>query len=301
LRKHHIKFKAKAILSIPLSDTDININNIEIPFILNTKQKILFKCNITTNSFYYIDCQSDEISKFDIIYNVMNYYVVQNINGKNIFIYPFFSEINHVNKFYDLEYKGIDVSKYQQVIDWPTVAQNNYFAIIRAGYCFGHSDEYFETNYQNAKAVGVKVGAYWYAYASSASDAVQEANYAIQALKGKQSEWPIYYDIEEGSIFEANIQIEIAKAFCEVLEANKYYCGIYSSTNYLNNYFNDEVKKKFTIWVAHWNVEKPTYKGTYHVWQYTVGSTPGISGRCDLDKGYIDFEPIMKKNGLNGF
>ena len=198
-------------------------------------------------------------------------------------------------------FPGIDVSKYQQVIDWPTVAQNNHFAIIRAGYGFGHPDEYFETNYQQAKANRVKVGAYWYAYASSASDAVQEANYAVQALKGKQYEWPIYYDIEEKSIFEANIQNEIAKAFCEVLEANKYYCGIYSSTNFLNNYFDDYVKTKFTIWVAHWNVDVPTYKGTYHVWQYTVGSTPGVTGRCDLDKGYLDFEPIMKEHGLNGF
>ena len=198
-------------------------------------------------------------------------------------------------------FHGIDVSTYQNNIDWTTVAKNNHFAIIRAGYGFGHIDDYYETNYQKAKAAGVKVGAYWYAYASSASDATQEANYAVQALKGKQFEWPIYYDIEESSIFNAGIQNEIAKAFCSVLEANKYYCGIYSSTNYLNNYFDDYVKEKFTIWVAHWDVEKPTYKGTYHVWQYTVGSTPGISGRCDLDKGYLDFEPVMKENGLNGF
>ena len=118
-------------------------------------------------------------------------------------------------------FEGIDVSTYQNVIDWPTVAQNNHFAIIRAGYGFGHIDNYYETNYQNAKAAGVKVGAYWYSYASSASDAVQEANYAVQALKGKQFEWPIYYDIEEKSIFNAGIQNEIAKAFCQVLEANK--------------------------------------------------------------------------------
>ena len=198
-------------------------------------------------------------------------------------------------------FPGIDVSTYQNTIDWATVSQNNHFAIIRAGYGFGHIDNYYETNYQKAKANGVKVGAYWYSYATSASDAVQEANYCTQALKGKQFEWPIYYDIEEESIFNAGIQNDIAKAFCETLEANKYYCGIYSSTNYLNNYFNDYVKEKFTIWVAHWDVEKPTYKGTYHVWQYTVGSTPGISGRCDLDKGYLDFEPIMKENGLNGY
>ena len=197
--------------------------------------------------------------------------------------------------------QGCDVSTWDDYNDWATASQYVHFTIIRAGYGFGHIDNYYETNYQNAKAAGVKVGAYWYSYASSASDAVQEANYAVQALKGKQFEWPIYYDIEEKSIFNAGIQNEIAKAFCQVLEANKYYCGIYSSTNYLNNYFDSEVKTKFTIWVAHWDVDVPTYKGTYHVWQYHVGSTPGISGRCDLDKGYLDFEPIMKKYGLNGY
>ena len=175
LRKHHIKFKAKAILSIPLSDTDININNIEIPFILNTKQKILFKCNITTNSFYYIDCQSDEISKFDIIYNVMNYYVVQNINGKNIFIYPFFSEINHVNKFYDLEYKGIDVSKYQGSIDWKKVrADGITYAIIRVGGSNNDGsysiDPLFEFNYNEARKNDILVGVYWYTFSTKIKD-----------------------------------------------------------------------------------------------------------------------------------
>ena len=198
-------------------------------------------------------------------------------------------------------YEGIDVSKYQDTIDWPTVAQNKYFAIIRAGYGFGHIDNFYEHNYEQAKAAGVKVGAYWYSYAGSVSDAEQEAYYVVQALKGKQFEWPIYYDIEEKSIFEAGIANDIAKAFCNILEANKYYCGIYCSTYYLNTYFNDDVKNRYTIWLAHWDVDVPTYKGDYKVWQYTKGTVPGINGDCDLDKGYLDFEPVMKENGLNGY
>ena len=198
-------------------------------------------------------------------------------------------------------FTGIDVSTYQNYITWPTVAQYKHFAIIRAGYGFGHIDDYYQTNYQNAKAAGVKVGAYWYSYASSTSDAVQEANYCVQALKGKQFEWPIYYDIEEKSIFNAGIASAIAKAFCEVLEANKYYCGIYSSASALNSYFDSYVKEKFTIWVAHWDADVPAYKGAYGVWQYKVGYAEGISGQVDLDYGYIDFEPIMKQYGLNGY
>ena len=95
--------------------------------------------------------------------------------------------------------QGVDVSTWDDYIDWGTASQYVHFAIIRAGYGFGHIDDQYENNYRNAKANGVKVGAYWYSYASSASDAVQEANYMVQALAGKQFEWPIYYDIEEQS------------------------------------------------------------------------------------------------------
>ena len=120
-------------------------------------------------------------------------------------------------------FQGIDVSTWQSYITWSTVAQNNHFAIIRAGYGIGNIDNFFEYNYQQAKAAGVKVGAYWYSYASSTSAAVQEANSVVNALRGKQFEWPIYYDVEEQSIFTAGIASAITKAFCEVLEANKYY------------------------------------------------------------------------------
>lgn len=198
-------------------------------------------------------------------------------------------------------FQGIDVSTYQDNIDWYTVAENNHFAIIRAGYGFGHIDDFYQRNYQNAKAAGVKVGAYWYSYASSINDAIEEANYFVQALAGKQFEWPVYYDIEERSIFNLGIASDIAKAFCDVLERNRYYCGIYSSTNAFDNYFDDYVKQRYTIWLAHWDVDVPSYQGRYDVWQYHVGTTPGISGQCDLDRGYLDFEPVMKENGLNGY
>ncbi len=198
-------------------------------------------------------------------------------------------------------FKGIDISKYQEKVDWDTVAENNHFVIIRAGYGLGHIDKMYETHYANAKANGLKVGAYWFAYATSRSVAQQEANYAVQALQGKQFEWPIYYDIEENSIFSSGITNSIAMTFCRALEAAHYYCGIYSSASALNSYFNSEVKSAFTIWVAHWDTDAPAYHGDYALWQYKVGYTSGVSGQCDLDYGYIDFEPVMKANHLNGY
>ena len=123
----------------------------------------------------------------------------------------------------------------------------------------------------------------------------------VQALNGKQFEWPIYYDIEEQSIFDAGITNDIANAFCQVLEANKYYCGIYSSTSAFDTYFDDYVKNRYTIWLAHWDVDVPSYQGQYDVWQTGSGSIPGIGDDTDVDRGYLDFEPVMKQYGLNGY
>ena len=62
-------------------------------------------------------------------------------------------------------FRGIDVSAWQGKIDFQKVKQSGIdFVIIRAGYgkVASQKDPYFETNYKNAKAAGLQVGAYWY-------------------------------------------------------------------------------------------------------------------------------------------
>ena len=206
---------------------------------------------------------------------------------------------------FSIKYEGLDVSSYQKTINWSEVAKTKHFAILRAGTGYqggNNKDSTFEENYKNAKKAGIKVGAYWYSYAKSVEDAKKEARYFLKHLKGKKFEWPVYYDIEEKSQFKAGIHNSIAKAFCKILEAEKYYCGIYASGSHWSSDFDDEVKRKYTVWIAHWEVKKPTYKGKYHVWQKTShGSVKGINGRVDLDESYIDFEPTMKEKHLNGY
>ena len=73
---------------------------------------------------------------------------------------------------------GIDVSVYQGDINWQQVKNAGIkFAIIRAGYgrVPSQKDRYFDQNYANAKAAGVPIGAYWYAYATNTDGALQEA------------------------------------------------------------------------------------------------------------------------------
>ena len=201
--------------------------------------------------------------------------------------------------------EGIDVSYYQGTINWAAVAKTKHFAIIRAGTGFNGEDNVdlnFEDNYIQAKNAGVKVGAYYYSYAQSVEGAKKEANWFLNHLNGKKFEWPVYYDIEEPSQFEAGIHNDIAKAFCSILEAHNYYCGIYASGSRWSYNFDNEVKTKYTAWVAHWDVSKPTYSGDYAVWQKSSkGSVNGITEDVDLDESYINFEPIMSQYNKNGY
>ena len=201
-------------------------------------------------------------------------------------------------------YKGIDVSVWQgDNIDFNKVkAAGKNFVIIRAG-CGSSKDKYFESNYKKAKAAGLNVGVYWYAHALSEKASKEEANHVLNAISGKQLEYPVYYDIEQKEILAKGKTFcsAIATNFCTIMEKNKKFCGIYASKSYFDNYFTDTVKNKYSIWVAQYNNEC-TYKGKYGMWQHSSkGSVSGISGNVDLDISYQNFPEIIKKAHLNGF
>lgn len=201
--------------------------------------------------------------------------------------------------------KGIDVSQWQGNIDFNKVKANGIdFVIIRAGYGreISQKDPYFEQNYARAKAAGLNVGAYWYSYAISAADAKKEAQTCIQAIKGKQFEYPIYFDLEESSQLSKGMAFcsSLVTAFCSELESNGYFAGLYCSTGYLNACINENVRNKYAIWVAQWN-STCTYKGTYGIWQYGVEKVNGVTGDCDMDISYMDYPTKIKNGGYNGF
>lgn len=202
--------------------------------------------------------------------------------------------------------KGIDVSKHQGTIDWQRVKANGIdFAMIRAGYgkYDNQKDERFEENYKNARQAGIKVGAYLYSYAKSVDDAKKEAEVFLKWISGKQFEYPVAFDVEEKAQSDKGKQFvsDIIRAFCETVEKAGCYVCIYANKYWLENYVDDDCKKKYDIWLAQWS-DKATYGGNYEIWQYSSqGSIDGISGRCDFDESYKDYSQIIKGNGFNGF
>ena len=205
-----------------------------------------------------------------------------------------------------MEFRGIDVSKWQGNIDWNRVKASGVdFAILRAGYgsVSSQKDPTFEDNYQNAKAAGIPVGAYHYSYAKDIAGAKREAQTFLEWIKGKQFEYPVVFDIEESATYNLgrNTVSEIIKTFCSIVEAAGYYVSVYTNKNWLDHVVSDEVKSKYDTWLAQWT-STPSYVGPYGMWQYTSsGTVDGISGRVDMDIAYKNYPEIIKRKQLNGW
>lgn len=202
--------------------------------------------------------------------------------------------------------KGVDVSVHNGYIDWKKVkADGIQFAILRAGYGreLSQKDARFEENYKNAKAAGIPIGAYWYSYAMSEDEARLEADVFLSVINGKQFEFPVYFDVEEKKQFDLGKEktSAIMRAFLEKVESAGYFVGLYGSASSLTTHTADDIKNRYTIWLAHW-VEKTNYSGAYALWQHSEkGSVSGISGNVDLNICTTDFPTIIKEKGLNGF
>lgn len=202
--------------------------------------------------------------------------------------------------------KGIDVSVHNGNIDWNKIKAGGIdFAILRAGYGreLSQKDARFEENYKNAKAAEIPVGAYWYSYAMSEDEARLEADVFLSVIKGKHFEFPVYFDVEEKKQFDLGKEkvSTIMRAFLEKVESAGYFTGLYGSASSLTTHTADDIKNRYTIWLAHW-VDKTNYSGAYALWQYSEkGSVSGINGNVDLDICTTDFPAIIKSKGLNGF
>ncbi|MBP3441858.1 MAG: peptidoglycan-binding protein [Clostridia bacterium] len=205
---------------------------------------------------------------------------------------------------------GVDLSRFQQGISFDAlVSAGVEFVILRGAYHLTKDSE-FENFYAQAKRRNLPVGVYLYTIATTPQGAREEAEFLLNnVLKGKQFELPVYIDIEDERYYSrprAN-NSAVVKAFCDTLEANDYFAGVYASTYFFATYLDDSQLKAYTHWVAQWSTQL-TYPDTsvVGIWQFG-GSTnrlrsPIIAGmNVDQDYMYKDFPSIIKSYGLNGF
>ncbi len=203
-----------------------------------------------------------------------------------------------------MEKKGIDVSYYQGTINWELVKPNIDFAILRCGYGkdeVSQDDKEFVRNANECTRLGIPFGVYLYSYAKNTSDAASEANHVLRLIKNYKLEYPVFYDVEDRTQEPlTNEQLtNICKTFCNILEENNYYVGIYANLFWLTTKLDSTELDKYDKWLAEWRSE-PTYTKPFGMWQYTSnGTVNGINTRVDMNIAYKDYPKIIRDNNLN--
>ena len=216
---------------------------------------------------------------------------------------------------------GIDLSNHNEGISFDTLKNEGVeFAILRAGYTgYGNGvskakDYEFENFYNQCKARGIGVGAYWFTCANTYQKGVDEANWMYEnCLKGKQFEYPIYIDVEDDTGNRGWLRNAGKEAitdgivgFCETLENKGYYVGIYANLDWFNNLINLDRVKDYDKWLAAWLKNKPRTFLSDTMWQFggetNQQRSPYLAGQIvDQDYCYYDYPSVIKNAGLNGY
>ena len=204
-----------------------------------------------------------------------------------------------------MSWEVIDISYYQSISNYTTLANAVDGVILRCGYRgYGSSgslvkDSALETHYAGL-AGKTKLGYYWFSQAISDAEARAEADYVIDTLlAGKQNDMPIYFDSEIADTSSHSGRADnLSKAartqYCVTwinrIQERGYRAGVYASESWFvsNLDFSQLTATGASIWVAKYSSSAPT-TSTYDAWQYTSSaSVPGLSPRFDKSTFYKD-------------
>lgn len=195
---------------------------------------------------------------------------------------------------------GVDVSSYQGDIDWQAVSDAGVeFAMIRLGYRGYVSgeldmDDCFEANMEGTASVGIPVGVYFFSQALNEEEAVEEAEYVLEHLQGRELQYPVIFDWEEIAAEARTDEMNMvlltgcAKAFCERVEEAGYTAGVYFNQEYGYMQMNLQSLKDYYFWLAEYG-QTPSFYYDFQMWQYTnEGIVPGIPEKVDLNIAFIE-------------
>lgn len=193
---------------------------------------------------------------------------------------------------------GIDVSSHQGVIDWPAVAESGVeFAMIRLGYRSYRDgglyiDEQAAYNLTEARAAGLKVGAYFFSQALNEEEAAEEAAFALEILGGVELDLPLAYDWEHvaGSTRTGAMDQETltacVKSFCGAAEAGGYEPMVYFNLDLSRTLLDVDAVAGYEVWFAQY-ADAPELDAPFRIWQYSdQGQLAGITEKVDLNWYY---------------
>ena len=184
---------------------------------------------------------------------------------------------------------GIDVSRYQDYINWESVKGMKVdnvqiaFSFIKATEGNRDADTYFRRNWKKAHEAGLTCGAYHF-FLATKSGKTQAENF-VNNVDLVPGDLPPVLDIEQTyGVPPARLR-ERAREWLLAVE-NHYGVKpiIYTNVDFYRVYLKDEFDD-YPLWVAHYlQKEKPRIYRNWHFWQHSEsGRVNGILTRVDFD------------------
>lgn len=198
----------------------------------------------------------------------------------------------------------IDLSELQDCVDFERLKNNGVTGVIlRIGYGRGvhRFDKSFADFYTRAREAGLLIGGYWESHLSkyTLTESQDEADACLSVINGRKFDLPIFYDVEEPTIYALYNKKELTNSiidFCNILKKQGYRTGVYSGYYFTVDKIDiDKIRGKgFYFWFADWS-SKPHL--ICDLWQYTEsGKINGVTHNGALQS--VDFNKIINKNIL---
>jgi lysozyme len=205
----------------------------------------------------------------------------------------------------DFTVHGIDVSRYQKLIDWYRVKQTKInghpinFAFAKATEGYSLRDPMFDRNSRHARQNGLAFGAYH--FFNPRLDPRKQANFFIENYSAQSGDLPPVVDIEKHggqNKFQIRQKLEV---FLDILEDHYGVRPIiYTYMNFYMSYLYPNFQG-YPFWIAHYYKKRlvASDKLNWIIWQYSDnGRIDGVSGPVDLNvfKGNLeDLQNLRRK------
>jgi len=184
---------------------------------------------------------------------------------------------------------GIDVSRYQEVIDWDNVKQMKVenvqinFAFIKATEGVRNKDPYFHRNWKRAKEAGMARGAYHF-FIATRSGKTQAENF-IKKVELTPGDLPPVLDVEETyGVPPQKLRQRVLEWLQTIEEYYKVKPILYTNVDFYKYYLKDQFDG-YPLWVAHYlQKERPRIYRDWTFWQHSEqGHVNGIQSRVDFN------------------
>jgi lysozyme len=185
---------------------------------------------------------------------------------------------------------GIDVSRYQNKIEWNRVADFKSgqftveFVFMKATEGTSLKDPNFAANWKGTSQNQIPRGAYH--FFRPRLDAEKQANHFCRNVKMQVGDLPPVLDVEEIPAGMSKTQlVNSVKIWLQIVERNYNIKPIvYTGANFYEEYFRGTTIEKYPLWVAHYYQNQPATFANWKFWQFSdKASIDGVSGPVDAN------------------